>query len=191
MTPKDLEEQERALRAEADALVARHHLLDVLGAFGRPHISGSYRLQLMTWRDLDIYLEMQPLDTRRFLDLGRQLGEVLSPRKLSFTDHVNFPATEPVIGLYWGIQTGVLSRGGWKIDLWGVSPAECEARLAQSVSLAGRIGPRERQIVLAIKNEACRDPRYRDTITSQDVYDAVLSGRAATPEEFWRLVEAR
>jgi hypothetical protein len=46
-------------------------------------------------------------------------------------------------------------------------------------------------MILTIKNDVCRDPRYRDTITSQDVYDAVLSGGAATRAGFWRLTEAR
>jgi hypothetical protein len=183
-----LDEQDRALRREADELLARYGLLDLLAQFGRPHVSGSYSLRLMTWRDLDIYLEMQPVDKRRFLDLGRQLGDVLSPRKLSFTDHLNFPATEPVNGLYWGIQTDALSRGGWKMDIWGVCPDECAARLAHCSSLAAQVGDGERQIILAIKNDVCRDPRYRDTVTSQRVYDAVLSGGASSTEEFWRYV---
>jgi hypothetical protein len=112
MSPVDLDEQDRRLRADADHLLARCGMLDLLGQFGRPHVSGSYALRLMTWRDLDIYLEMEDLGTSRFFDLGRAVGEVLKPRKLSFTDHVHFPATEPVAGLYWGIQTDLLARGG-------------------------------------------------------------------------------
>ena len=45
----------------------------------------------------------------------------MSPRKASYTDHLHFPATENVPGLYWGIHTGLLSDGGWKIDIWGVA----------------------------------------------------------------------
>ena len=186
MTLTDSNAREHALRREADELLARYGLLDLLKQFGRPHVSGSYSLHVMTWRDLDIYLEMQPVDKRCFLDLGRQLGDVLGPRKLSFTDYLNFPATEPVKGLYWGIQTDVLSRGGWKIDLWGVSPEECAARLDHCSGLAARIGSREREIILTIKNDVCRHPHYRDTITSQHVYDSVLSGGATTTAEFWR-----
>ena len=115
-----LELQDEQLRAEADALLSRHGILNILTQFGTPHLSGSYSLQLMTWRDLDIYLEMQPPDNERFMDLGRQLGHALKPRKLSFTDHFNFPTTEVLSGLYWGIRTDELSRGGWKIDVWGV-----------------------------------------------------------------------
>src|SRR4051812_10236544 len=91
MTSTNLESQDQQLRAEADALLSQHGILDILRQFGVAHLSGSYSLQLMTWRDLDIYLEMQPLDSARFLDLGRELGQALKPRKLWFTDHFNFP----------------------------------------------------------------------------------------------------
>ena len=190
MTALELDEQDRSLRLEAEALLARHGIVAVLQDFGRPHLSGSYSLNLMTWRDLDIYLEMQTVDSARFLDMGQRLGNALRPRKLSFTDHLNFPSTEAVTGLYWGIQTDALSRGGWKLDLWGVTPAVCAERLAHCESIRVRLNPETRGAILRIKNEVCRAPGYRDTITSQHVYDAVLLRGASSLEDFWRVVGA-
>ena len=190
MTPAALELQDQNLRAEADALLARHQLLHILRRFGTPHVSGSYALRLMTWRDLDIYLEMRPPDRKTFLELGRQLGEALTPRKLSFTDHLDFPSTEAVRGLYWGVRTDEASRGGWKIDIWGVEPSVCADRVSACESLAARIDAAARVAILTIKNEICRRPGYRDRITSQDVYDAVLVGGATTVEEFRAFLNA-
>lgn len=187
----NLELQDQQLRDEADALLSRHGVLDILRQFGTPHLSGSYNLQLMTWRDLDIYLEMQPLNTERFMDLGRQLGRALRPRRLSFTDHFNFPTTEALTGLYWGIRTDELSRGGWKIDVWGVTPSVCAERLAYSESLRRDLSASTRLSILKIKNEICRLPSYRKTITSKQVYDAVLSGSATSIEEFWSYLRTR
>ena len=45
-----------ALRAEADNLLIETGLMDLLRHRGSVHVSGSYALRLMTWRDLDIYL---------------------------------------------------------------------------------------------------------------------------------------
>jgi hypothetical protein len=187
----DLEQQDRSLRLEADGLLARHGILTILRDFGQPHLSGSYSLRLMTWRDLDIYLEMQSLDTRLFLELGKRLGHALKPRKLSFTDHVNFPTTEAVSGLYWGIQTDSLSGGGWKLDIWGVSPPVCAERLAHVDLLKEAMSPQMRLAILRIKNEICQLPSYRDTITSQHVYDAVLRGGANSVEDFWRFIDSQ
>jgi hypothetical protein len=184
-------EQDRALRADADALLARHGILGILQEFGRPHISGSYALQLMTWRDLDIYLEMPEVRVDRFPELGRRLAASIGPRKASFTDHLHFPATENVPGLYWGIHTDILSRGGWKIDVWGVAADTCTQRLRHTESIAAGLNAETRAAILSIKNEVCRHPRYRDTVTSQHVYDAVLSSGVQTVDEFWRHMGGR
>ena len=191
MTHTDLEMQDRNLRAEADALLARYEVLQTLRRFGAPHVSGSYALRLMTWRDLDIYLEMEPVDGRMFRELGRQLGDALTPRKLSFTDHLNFPPTEGLRGLYWGVRTDDLSCGGWKIDIWGVDHAVCADRLAYCESLAARIEEPARRAILTIKEEVCRLPSYRDSITSKDVYDAVLVGGATSVDGFWEHLRRR
>ena len=189
ITDAALDEQDERLRAEAGALLLRHDVLGILGRFGTPHVSGSYAMRLMTWRDLDIYLEMPTRDTRAFLELGRQLGEALAPRKLSFTDHLHFPATEGLRGLYWGIRTDDLSRGGWKIDLWGVEAPVCAERLAYCDALAARIDRTARYRILRMKHEVCRLPGYRDTITSQQVYDAVLDSGIRSDARFRELLE--
>ncbi len=186
MTPAELIEQDCSLRAEADGLLARHGVLNILREHGEPHISGSYAMRLMTWRDLDIYLAMPDVTVRAFLDVGRQLVVALSPRKASYTDHLNFPATEGVRGFYLAIHTKPLDAGGWKIDVWGVSPELCEERMVYCERLAAEMTERSRQSALVIKNEVCRHPEYRNSVTSHDIYTAVLSGGCTSVEEFWR-----
>src|SRR6266571_5166128 len=107
----------------------------------------------MSWRDLDIYFEMPNPDTMTFLQLGGELGEALTPRRLAFTDHLHFPPTEGVRGLYWGVGTDDLSRGGWKIDLWGVDPSVCSHRISHCESLVVRIDDAARLGILRIKQE--------------------------------------
>jgi hypothetical protein len=107
------------------------------------------------------------------------------PRKASYTDHLNFPATEGIPGLYWGIHTGLLKDGGWKIDLWGVATEVCNERVEYCKRMNAAMNEEMRRNVLTIKNEVCRHPRYRDTVTSQDVYNAVMRGGVKTVEQFW------
>ena len=54
---QDLIQRDKILRQEADDLLGSKDLRELLEEYGIPHITGSYALQLMTWRDLDIYLE--------------------------------------------------------------------------------------------------------------------------------------
>ena len=58
------------LKAEADEIFLNHGLLDILNSFGTPHITGSYALGLMTWRDLDIYLQVDNFSRQTFLSSG-------------------------------------------------------------------------------------------------------------------------
>jgi len=178
--------QDQQLRAEADQLLQRHGISRIVSAYGQLHLSGSYSLHLMTWRDLDAYLQMPVMNVERFLEMGHRLAALMRPRKASFTDHVHFPATEAVVGLYWGFQTDLLSRGGWKIDLWGVTSEVCAERLQHCASIESALTPEARIKILTIKNEVCHHPNYRDTITSQHIYDAVLKGGATSVEEFWK-----
>jgi hypothetical protein len=188
MTQEELRDQDRRLRLEADAFLARHNILAILGEYGRFHLSGSHRLCLMTWRDLDFYVELEPLQRDLFIELGQRLERALKPRRWAFTDHLNFPSPEPVTGLYWRIQTDEPARGGWKLDIWGVTKAEYSARLAYCDNLLGRLNPQARHIILTIKNEVCRHPRYRDTIRSEHIYDAVLRDGATSVAHFWTLL---
>jgi hypothetical protein len=144
-----LDLQDVAIRAEADAFLERHRVLDLLRCYGTPHISGSYAMQLMTWRDLDIYLAM----------------------------------------LYCGVLTDDLAKGGWKIDLWGVNRAVCDERLAYCRSLSARMDASVRQSILTVKNELCRLPAYRRTITSHQIYEAVISGGVRSVGEFWNWIK--
>ena len=47
------------LKTEADELLYKKGVFDLLQKYGTPHVTGSYFLNLMTWRDLDIYLETE------------------------------------------------------------------------------------------------------------------------------------
>lgn len=186
----DLELRAASLRSEVDSLLAQHGLLALMKRYGRPHVSGSYSMNLMSWRDLDIYLELDSDDAAPFLQMGAELGGALKPRKLSFTDHLHFPSTEVLSGMYLGIQTNAPGRGGWKIDVWGVSPEVCAERLAHCASIVSRLTPAIRAAILAIKSDVCEHPLYRKDITSQDVYDAVFAG-ACTTAEFWVYLGSR
>src|SRR5207302_11021026 len=66
-----------ALRAEADGLLGRTGLKDLLSRSGTVHVSGSYALRLMTWRDLDIYLETPGMTVSEFFALGSRIAALL------------------------------------------------------------------------------------------------------------------
>jgi hypothetical protein len=180
-----------ALHAEADDLLGRRGLTDLLSRAGPVHVSGSYALRLMTWRDLDIYLEAPAITVSEFFALGGRITELLDPWKMFFTNNrarsdVTYPPA-----LYWGIRLGDIREGAWKIDLWAMDSAVCRSALENCDRIAARLTPESRQVILALKAQLWHHPAYRDTITSTMIYDAVLDQGVTDLDAFWALVRSR
>ena len=184
-------DQDAALRAEADRLLTGTGLKKLLSCAGRVHVSGSYALRLMTWRDLDIYLESPAITVPEFFALGSRIAALLDPWKMFFTNNrAQFDANYPP-GLYWGIRLGDVRSGAWKIDLWAMDSAACRSALADCDRIAARLTPESRQVILALKAQLWHQPAYRDTITSKMIYDAVLEEGVTDLEAFWAFVRSR
>src|SRR5437868_14365850 len=91
------------IKKEADQLLTEQGLLMQLVQYGAPHVSGSFSLDLMTWRDLDIYLEADGLPESDFFILGNNINTALNPVKMSYRNERNAKTKGLPHGLYWGI----------------------------------------------------------------------------------------
>ena len=170
----NLSDSDRALRQEADTILFDRGLHSLLQSFGMPHYTGSYVLQLMTWRDLDVYLETGQLDVTSFFELGSRIAALLNPVKMSFRNETVAQTEGLPHGLYWGVYLGDERNGAWKIDVWAMRPEECQRRLAYCARLGARISAAERECILDLKSQCWRDPAYRKVYSSGDIYAAVL-----------------
>jgi len=166
------------IRREADDILDARGLRKILSDYGVVHPTGSYSLGLMTWRDLDIYLETDDLNETRFFDLGKQINSVLKAVKMSFRNERIAKTKGLPVGLYWGIYLGDERKGGWKIDLWALDNEECKTRLNFCNDLAAEISADARIKILEIKSQCWTDPHYRKFYTSNDIYTAVLDNQA-------------
>jgi hypothetical protein len=186
-TDHDLLATDRALRAEADVLLTT--LRPILEPHAPAHAVGSYALELMVWRDLDIQMDAPAISVDTFFDIGRQITTALVPWKCRFSNHRDH-AGDPG-GLYWGIKLGDIRKGAWKIDLWAFDHEQSQSRLRETNQLKSRLTSETRLTILRLKSQLWRDPRYRDQITSQHIYDAVLDHDALCLADFWNYIERK
>lgn len=187
----DLLNIDRQLRAEADELLDNRGLRRLLEEYAPVHVVGSYALGLMVWRDLDILMDAPRLTIHDFLDLGKRVSALLSPTKISFHDNLNHQRPEEPRGLYWGVRLGDIKKGAWKIDIWAFDSDLASAKLLECENLKQRLNPQNRIAILGLKSHLWQHPMYRDQITSQDIYDAVLQHGATTLTDFWSYVGNR
>ena len=179
------------LRAEARDLLDNRGLRKLIEEYASLHIMGSYTLELMVWRDLDLAMDAPSITISEFFELGNRIALLLNPWKMFFTDNRTHDGGRYPKGLYWGIRLGDIERGAWKIDLWAFNSQDCAAKVQERDALKSRLTEQNRVPILEIKSKIWNDPRYRDTVTSQDVYDAVLDYGIQTVDEFWEYIEKR
>jgi len=181
---------EAALRAEADVLVAGG-LLDALRAYGAVHLVGSYRMELMAWRDLDIHLVPAVLDRRRFFELGLRIAELLRPRRMHYRDEADGPGDALPQGLYWGVYEPRVAPGAWKLDIWATDAGGLARVEAYCGGIERRLTAATRDTILMLKTEAWTHPEYRRGFGSADIYRAVLEHGIDSAAGFRRYLEER
>lgn len=173
-----------SIRKEADEIIYGKGLHNILSGFGIPHYTGSYALYLMTWRDLDIYLESEDLPEEKFFGLGSRIATQFHPVKMSFRNERIAKTPGLPNGLYWGIYLGNERAGAWKIDVWGMDKGECQQRLEYCNDLLKRISDPDRLKILEIKSKCWQDTMYRRSYSSSDIYAAVLDKGVDNFEQF-------
>ena len=175
----ELEMAAAAVRADLD-------LERVLSALGEPHLVGSAALGLMVWPDLDMTVVCSQLDVGSVWDAAGVLADHSRVRQLTFRNDSGRWNTDPEQypdGIYLGIDYRDGERV-WNIDIWFVTDAGRQPDLRHLHELAPRLTPETRSAILEIKRAWKDRPEYRRSVTSYDIYTAVLDHGVRTAAEF-------
>jgi hypothetical protein len=181
---------EATIRAEADQLLSLG-LRQLLGEYGEVHVVGSYLLQLMVWRDLDIHIVRGPIDKATFFTLGGRLADLLAPHRMHYRDETVVGTSGLPKGMYWGIYLGDERDGAWKIDIWISDAAVFEATRSYCETIRSRLSEPSREAILRIKSGCWQHPDYRRRFSSADIYTAVLDHRVLGIDDFWEFLRQR
>jgi hypothetical protein len=173
-----------SIKKEADKILYGRGLINILNSFGIPHVHGSYSLDLMTWRDLDVYLEVDNISLTDFFVLGERICNSFAPIKMSFRNELKAKTKGLPEGLYWGIYLGNERAGAWKIDIWAVRLSECEQLLQYCSNIKRRLNSEVSQRIMEIKSQCWQDPEFRRSYSSSDIYRAVLDNDVTSIEGF-------
>src|SRR5205807_1672232 len=168
------------LKTEAELIIHRAGLPELFSAYARWLIGGSYSYDWMCWRDLDVYVLDPEHDLKQCFDVGYEVTKRLAAKKARFTNNLG---GEPN-GLYWGIKLGDERQGAWKLDLWFVDTAAYEQHERYSAEMRRRLTAETRSMILEIKEAYWRRREYRDTITGDLIYRAVLDHGVCSVADF-------
>ena len=177
------------LRNEAAALLAQSGIENKLRAhFGEVAVVGSAALDLMTWRDLDLYVIAEVEDKADFLGILPELDRGLAAAghtllKAVFNDEWALPRGDYGSGYYWGLRARAPAGQVWKLDIWAWNRDTFAQKLRELDQLRQSLSQLDRALILRLKSEVQTLPEFRKDITSMDVYRFLIAGRGTSLEE--------
>ncbi|MEV7630398.1 hypothetical protein [Actinoplanes sp. NPDC089786] len=174
------------LQVEAASLRADLALDEILARHGEVVGVGSAALGLMVWPDLDMTVVCPKLDAGAVADTGALLARHAATREVRFRNDTGGWNTDPRYpdGLYLGLQCRGRTQQQWKVDIWFVDEPDRQPDLTHVRELPARLTEDTRAAILLVKDAWAGRTEYGRSVSSWDIYTAVLDGSVRTPADF-------
>jgi hypothetical protein len=191
MDYNDLILQQNKLQKEGNTILEKLQLLKFLSKYGEPIITGSLATGLMTWRDIDIELVDETKSYQNIFDTVSYLFGVDNIKNIQLNNNIGgrIRVNNPD-GLYLGFQYQYQDKELWKIDIWFIHNEKQHSGKDDVLWFKNNINEEQRKSILIIKNQIAVHPKYRKTIFSTDIYDAVLKNNIKSYEEFIEYIKS-
>lgn len=163
-------ERSAILRQEADVVLQKVRLCEILGPYGRIVPTGSYYLDLMMYPDIDTYIPK--VSVEELFAIGGQLA------KCDRIYEVVFQKSRMAIlpgGLYLKprIEYGEWGRP-WKIDIWSLDDALIEEQMRDMVRFRKEMTPQVRERILAYKYSVLTERHRTPMLSGYHIYKAFI-----------------
>jgi hypothetical protein len=189
----ELLHRQNALQAEAERVLAALDIVAMLEPAGPVVFNGSYVTGLMVWRDLDVSVTAPDLTSRQAYEMMLPLLTHPDIRLVRYLNQAGaqHPMDRPEDNRYFFASYVRVDGEEWKIDVsFWVSRLPRAERLPPERVVRG-LTDETRLAILWIKDIWHRRPEYMVTVSSADIYDAVLDAGVRTPDEFKAYLASR
>ena len=171
------------IRKQAEKLLAKTKLIERLTVYGKVFITGSYRMNMMCWNEIDLYIEDSEELRENWFRLVNEVFTTLKPYR--------FDGAYKADKLFLGCETDI-TGDCWNIDIWVRDRAHIENSkvFCDLIVASAEQNPELRDSIIAIKKELIdlnmyglhkmADRHYH----SDEIYRAVLEENIRTAEEF-------
>lgn len=186
LSPQDeqLLQRQHRLQNEAQHVLEELNLIELLSQAGHVKQTGSTTLGLMVWRDIDLQVSNTNLSIAQAFTLLHPLlthPRVKQVRYLHQSDHFKLTGLDDryLFMIYYEPE----GLPEWKLDIsfWlgeGIRPEPVQETIERQLT------PETRLTILQLKDVWYQLPTYRVTVSSIDIYDAVLQHGVRTLAEF-------
>lgn len=158
-------------------------LLNELNKYGKPHIIGSCKMDLMAWNDLDIDVENDSMSLPKLYQLTKFILDTFEPTWYEAKEEINEQGNKV---WFQGFEF-YLDNELWNVDIWFFNKdiIEKTEKYCDEISLKINDNEQLRTVIIEIKQELIKKSLYSfDKYTSMDVYDAVLNKGITDIDDF-------
>lgn len=168
------------IKKEAEYLLTKYNLIKKISKYGTLHFTGSYELDLMYKKDIDISLVNDNISVGEFTELGKELIDALEAPSVYYRNTRITPVIKrPENALYWGIKSG-----DWWIDLWAMNTEVYSRSENYITEIKSKLNENNRITILQLKKELLSTASYGKEFGSREIYDAVLNNYVRTVHDF-------
>ena len=174
----------KAIQEKAQDFIENNDILNILQKFGSVTIVGSFAMQIMTWNDLDFYIDLADFNEEAYYNLTAELIQKLKP--IRYDGIFN----EKNSTYFIGIET-IFEGERWNIDIWWKTRKEIANYIQFCDNLIHQMKkkPHLRDAVFAIKQGLIAKKLYgfdkgRHHYHSNEIYDAVFNRGTLSYDDF-------
>ncbi len=149
------------------------HLKNILESYGEVILTGSYELDLMVWRDLDIYMDVKNINQMDIYELSTKIFHAYRPLWFETKDTFNEESGCPK-GYFIGFESKIFNEQMWNVDIWFTDRNYINKHQLYMREIKKHLDDNVRKIILNLKKELIKLPVYGHQILSVDIYQAVL-----------------
>ena len=179
--------QSRLIKKEANNLIEKFNLAYIISQYGHLHYTGSYELDLMYKKDIDISIVNNNISVEEFSQLGKVLIDKLNTPSVYYRNTRITPVEKrPENALYWGVKTGE-----WWIDIWAMNESVYKRAESYIAEIKSKLNPQNRITILQLKNELLSLNTYGNKFGSRELYDAVLNNNVISVQSFEKYLKEK
>lgn len=173
------------IKNQAHEILFTHKLESTLKNFGIVYVLGSYELDLMIWKDLDISVQVKQIDVKDIFALIRECSIILDPGEVKYTNYDFVPSSHGSQGIYVQFKECHIGSVIWdKIDIIIGTEKQIAIQISRNKYWKDKIIPQNKKPIIKIKREMYTNPLYRKQIQSVDIYSAVINEKIADFSQF-------
>jgi len=179
------------IRLNASAVLKNLRLEQIVNNYGTLLYTGSYVLDLMTWNDIDMQIQLHKgVDPKKaFVSI---LGFIMESGNFVKSQIINFQGQyKPAMprGIYLGFEMDFPEYGGmWKFDLWSLASEDFNKNRMLIEKIQEELTPEKRKLILSLKQEMQSKEGRVPHMGSHFLYQAVILHRLNTPKEIYQFL---